>query len=75
MGLPPEQHDAAKATRFALSWTSKTLFDHTAAEIGIDETSLGTPDGVPQHDISNAFLGCKPSEGLGLEGTHQVAIL
>jgi hypothetical protein len=63
-----------KATRFALSRSRKALLDHTAAEVGIDETSLGTTDGVAQRGIRNALLGCEPNEGLGLEEAHRVAM-
>ena len=68
--LSSEQHDTAKSARLALSLTSETLLDHTAAEIGVDEAGLRPSNGIAESGSRNTFLCREPGEGLGLEEAH-----
>ncbi len=58
---------------FPLALPAKTLLDHAAAEICIEQAGLCAMDGVTQDQISDAFLGRESGERLGLEKTHQAA--
>jgi hypothetical protein len=69
-GMAAEQDDAPEPTGHAFPLPSQALLDHTAAEIGIDQSSLGSSDGIPQDGIGNTLLGGESREGLSLEEPH-----
>src|SRR5215470_4510418 len=76
---PEQQHGAfapavgdqrPKPTTLSLSRACDTLFDESAAQIGINQTAFGGQDGFNQCCIRNTLTTLKPHEALDLVNLH-----
>jgi len=62
-----EYNQRPKSARFALAWTSDSLLDHAASQVGGNQTPLRISYDLAQRNIADAGLHCEPHESPVLE--------
>jgi hypothetical protein len=64
-----ERDQRTKTAGATLAWPRNT-FDHSASEIGIDETALGASHSVTEGVVGEVFLPLEPRKTSRLEDPH-----
>ena len=62
-----EYNQRPKSARFALAWTSDSLLDHAASQVGGNQTPLRISYDLAQRNIADAGLHGEPHESPVLE--------
>jgi hypothetical protein len=62
-----EYNQRPKSARFALAWTSDSLLDHAASQVGGNQTPFRISYDLAQRNIADAGLHCEPHESPVLE--------
>jgi hypothetical protein len=66
LGTPPISNYGPQATALALAWSSHTLLDEPAAEIGISKSSLCSSHRLQKRLVGDSCPALKTGEGLEL---------